>query len=98
MDIAQLTIANGEVTAVQQLAFDDDTNGDDAEITIHLQPDVDYAAVVSGSMTRRWDRTRSRSSEPGPRVDRDPTRGREEPEASLDRIAPGRRERPIDGS
>ena len=48
LDIAQLTIDNGDVTAVQQLAFDDDTNGDDPEITIDLQPDVDYAAVVSG--------------------------------------------------
>jgi hypothetical protein len=48
LDIAQLTIANGDVTAVQQLAFNDDTNGDDPAITIDLQPDVDYAAVVSG--------------------------------------------------
>jgi hypothetical protein len=48
LDVAQLTIANGDVTAVQQLAFNDDTNGDDPAITIDLQPDVDYAAVVSG--------------------------------------------------
>jgi hypothetical protein len=48
LDLAQLTISNGDVTAVQQLAFNDDTNGDDPVITIDLQPDVDYAAVVSG--------------------------------------------------
>jgi hypothetical protein len=48
MDVAQLTIANGDVTAVQQLAFNDDTNGDDPAITLDLQPNVDYAAVVSG--------------------------------------------------
>jgi hypothetical protein len=48
LDIAQATIDNGQVTDMQQLATNDDTNGDDPVITIELQPNVDYAAVVSG--------------------------------------------------
>jgi len=46
--IAEITISNGDIAGAVVLDGDDDTNGDDPELTIDLVPDTDYMIVILG--------------------------------------------------
>lgn len=48
LDVLQIDIVSGDIGTITPLGSDDDTNGDDPQLSLDLVPDTDYAIVISG--------------------------------------------------
>jgi len=48
IDVVEVDIVSGDVGTLTFLGSDDDTIGDDPQISVDLVPDTDYAIVISG--------------------------------------------------